>query len=161
MTDIDALVAYAKRELTSYPQLSRAETNALITALTTERAKVVALEAENAKLKADFDAAGNYIPHSQIDGDLRATKAEAARWRKVAGELAGALTPFQPAYEAFVRHVQTASVKGETGFERRASSGEIGDRAFELAFDEMTSITFDQLHAVDAALARFKQESGQ
>ena len=92
---------------------------------------------------------------------IAALEAEATRWREVARELAGALTPFQPAYEAFVRHVQTASVKGETGFERRASSGEIGDRAFELAFDEMTSITFDQLHAVDAALARFKQESGQ
>jgi hypothetical protein len=47
-----------------------------------ERTKVAALEAENAKLKADFDAAGNYIPHSQIDGDLRAAKAEAARWRE-------------------------------------------------------------------------------
>jgi len=50
----------------------------LIDALIAEREKVAALEAENAKLKADFDAAGNYIPHSQIDGDLRATKAKVA-----------------------------------------------------------------------------------
>lgn len=30
---------------------------------------------------ADFDPAGNYIPHSQIDGDLRAAEAEAERLR--------------------------------------------------------------------------------
>jgi ribosomal 50S subunit-associated protein YjgA (DUF615 family) len=51
MTDIDALIAYAKRELTSYPQLSRAETNALLDALTTEREKVAALYAEVERLR--------------------------------------------------------------------------------------------------------------
>jgi hypothetical protein len=31
----------------------------------------------------DFDMAGNYIPHSQIDGDLRAAKAKLDRTRDV------------------------------------------------------------------------------
>lgn len=43
---------------------------------------------------ADFDAAGNYIPHSQLDGDLRA--AESSRDAALArvGELEAALEPF-------------------------------------------------------------------
>jgi hypothetical protein len=32
----------------------------------------------------DFDMAGNYIPHSQMDGDLRATKAEIKRLKALA-----------------------------------------------------------------------------
>ena len=77
--------------------------------------------------------------------------AEAAAERALSDRLIEALKPFQPAYEAFVQHTQTTMVTGTTDFERRASAGEIEDRAFEIAYDEMASITFDQLDAVAAA----------
>ncbi|HMF76438.1 MAG TPA: hypothetical protein VK604_12310, partial [Bryobacteraceae bacterium] len=38
------------------------------------------------KHQRNFDQFGNYIPHSQIDGDLRAAKAEIERLRAVAPE---------------------------------------------------------------------------
>lgn len=38
------------------------------------------------KHHGDFDQFGNYIPHSQIDGDLRAAKAEIVRLRSAIGE---------------------------------------------------------------------------
>lgn len=41
----------------------------------------------NDKHSGDFDAAGNYIPHSQMDGDLRALQAENERLRKTATDL--------------------------------------------------------------------------
>ena len=79
MTDIDALIAEVQC-LSVYhqhwPYYSR-----LLDALTTERAKVAALEAEVERLGEDScEWADLFI----------AAKAEATRWREVAGECAGA-----------------------------------------------------------------------
>ena len=64
VTDIDVLIAYAKRELKSYPQLSRAVTNALIDAITTERAKIAALEEANGILEDALQEVGDDYPGS-------------------------------------------------------------------------------------------------
>lgn len=42
----------------------------------------------------DFDAAGNYIPHSQIDGDLRAAEARVTALEAEKAGLVAALVPF-------------------------------------------------------------------
>ena len=118
MTDIDALIAdlqavvsvlHDERLVVSANTVAQA-----VTALTTERAKVAALEAEVERLGEDScEWADLFI----------AAKAEATRWREVAGDLAGALG------EAF-------------------QHGEI-----------MTSER--RMNRCGAALARFKQESGE
>ena len=108
----------------------------LLEALTIERAKVAALEDENAKLKANLAAARNYIPHSHIDGDLRTDKTEAARWRGVAGELAATVT--------------------------FATDSLCFDLREMLEFgDHYNQAVVDAIGRLRAALTRFKQESGQ
>ena len=112
MTDIDALVAdlqavvsvlHDERLVVSANTVAQA-----VTALTTERAKVAALEAEVERLGEDScEWADLFI----------AAKAEATRWREVAGECAGAL--------------------------------------------EKIDDWFPDGNAARAALARYKQESGQ
>lgn len=52
---------------------------------------------------ADFDAAGNYIPHSQIDGDLRAAETRSAA-------LARALEEARPFVSQFEREVGWAEL---------------------------------------------------
>jgi hypothetical protein len=97
MTDIDALIAYAKRELTSYPQLSRAETNALLDALTAERARVVELEAACAAnlgigdMRLEMANAAIWELVSQRD----AAKAEAAASRALSDRLVLSLTKIE------------------------------------------------------------------
>lgn len=47
---------------------------------------LMAAEASLAELRSKFDAAGNYIPNSQIDGDLRAAEATIAALREALTE---------------------------------------------------------------------------
>lgn len=71
-----------------------------IDALTAERDRIADVAATYADFwdthHASIDAAGNYIPHSQIDGDLRAAEAECARLRVALREIAKDFDDFTP-----------------------------------------------------------------
>ena len=136
MTDIDALVVMLESvESEPYawsPPALRGVAMKAIAALTTERAKVAALEAEVERLNKALTyeqhrsgRQGTHGPgcHEWGPQHYECLKADATRWREVAGELAGALG------EAF-------------------QHGEI-----------MTSER--RMNRCGAALTRFKQESGQ
>ena len=149
MTDIDALIAEA-RDWQSRWDAGRvtAGTNVLIggllDALTTERAKVAALEKENAKFRTMLGGSTTLAEGLGIRVDavmhevalaaykqLEEAKAEAARWREVAGELAGA-------------------AKDMDGWEECLDPDACNLWAAERDFE-----------ALRAAVARFKQEADQ
>ena len=136
MTDIDALIAEARELFLIGIAPGGEETMAgrLLDALTVERAKVAALEAENAKFRTMLGGSTALAEGLGIRTDaimqevalaaykqLEEAKAQAARWREVAGELAGAL---------------------------------------EMAMTDLVTLPA-QWKFIRAALARFKQESGQ
>ncbi len=75
--------------------------------------------------------------------------------------LMAALKPFHAAYIALVETHCSFEVTGATAAERRFSDGEREDAAKEAAFEALTSITFDQLAAVDAALTARAAHTGE
>ena len=107
MTDIDALIAETRDWLDfveGSPLTGEKLAERLLDALTTERAKVAALEKENAKFRTMLGGSTALAEGLGIRVDavmhevalaaykqLEEAKAEVARWREVAGELAGAL----------------------------------------------------------------------
>ena len=150
MTDIDALIAEARELFLIGIAPGGEETMAgrLLDALTTERAKVAALEAENAKFRTMLGGSTALAEGLGIRTDaimqevalaaykqLEEAKAQAARWREVAGELAGALQRLG-SMEAFTVS-RTVNMPDDA--------------------ELMARINF----AEEAALTLFKQESGQ
>ena len=151
MTDIDALVAEANGYITAKFDNSPYEAKLLsgfIDALTTERAKVAALEKENAKFRTMLGGSTALAEGLGIRVDavmqevalaaykqLEEAKAQAVRWRDVAGKSMEALQRLG-SMEAFTVS-RTVNMPDDA--------------------ELMARINF----AEEAALARFKQESGQ
>ena len=146
MTDIDALIAETKALflIGIAPRGEETMVGRLLDALTTERAKVAALEAENAKFRTMLGGSTALAEGLGIRTDaimqevalaaykqLEEAKAQAARWREVAGELAGA-------------------AKDMDGWEECLDPDACNLWAAERDFE-----------ALRAALARFNQENGQ
>ena len=152
MTDIDALIAEATDFFNGRDwggvHLVHKYGNELINAITTERAKVAALEKENAKFRTMLGGSTALAEGLGIRVDavmqevalaaykqLEDAKAEAARWREVAGKSMEALQRLG-SMEAFTVS-RTVNMPDDA--------------------ELMARINF----AEEAALARFKQESGQ
>ncbi len=147
MTDIDALMAETRDWLDfveGSPLTGEKLAERLLDALTTEREKVAALEAENAKFRTMLGGSTALAEGLGIRTDaimqevalaaykqLEEAKAQAARWREVAGELAGA-------------------AKDMDGWEECLDPDACNLWAAERDFE-----------ALRAALARFNQENGQ
>lgn len=108
-----------------------------------------------------FDA---LIVSLELDGLTATAKARnRARAHLIAAAPAmrSALEPFLPAYEAYVETVRSFTVTGMTEAEQRFSVGERYDAAREAAFAALGSITFEQLAAVAAAIAKASGEAGE
>lgn len=85
-----------------------------------------------------------------------------ARLIAAAPEMLEALLPFLPAYQAYVDAMQNFVIDGETSAERRFSECERRDSASESAFEELAKVTFEQLAAVAAAIAKAEgREKGE
>ena len=169
MTDIDALIAYAKRELTSYPQLSRAETNALIDALTTEREKVAALEAEVkiAEAKGWQDAVScvqycnaNWHQNCRSEEERKALENAA---RELVNELVaaspgdwlGAEWKTAQDYSVIIAELETDAARWREV--ARELAGALGE-----AFQHGEIMTSERrMNRCGAALTRFKEENSQ
>jgi hypothetical protein len=129
-TDIDALIAEARDWQRRWSQRwvtpgTEVLVGNLIDALTTERARVVELEAFRNGYKDYFRKLQDSVEAERAK--VAALEAEVARWREVAGEMAGAFGETLAIAKDFVPVPLKAP-----GFKR-----------------------------ADAALARFKQESGK
>jgi len=81
------------------------------------------------------------------------SKADLQLWAS-APELLEALKPFEAAYHAYVAVMRGETGCGQTEAEQRFIAGEQRDTAREAAWDALASVTFDQLHAVHAAIAK-------
>jgi hypothetical protein len=145
MTDIDALIRQLELDAEDRGYFMPDQCRPIITALTTERAKVAALEADvkfwqerhdhiqdrrkidDAALQdlfcrahvaagypADDEDQSNdahigrlFIRHRYAFAKAVADQAESARWREVAGELAGAMQKAEPHLDAIICYAST------------------------------------------------------
>ena len=99
MTDIDALIAEALAEMTgvapTHADVRGSLIFRLLDALTAEREKVAAMEAEVERLQAIIDNWSLAEKLIEADKEIERLRAESTRWREVAGELAGAVEQAQ------------------------------------------------------------------
>ena len=167
MTDIDALIYECRALTNSGFGLCRSRAIDLLAALTTERAKVAALEAEVERLKTEnhyayggrpCDAKGGCLDRSTCGdcsepGAIELEQAEAARWREVAGDLAGAVEQAQGIFA----HCDVTSGCCMCGSPVASHSRVDGHGPVDQG-----EYSVDQWRPrADVALTRFKQESGQ
>jgi hypothetical protein len=114
----------------------------------------------SAALDLTHKCAERECPHfgQRTDRGCRCHQSEIEVARSLIVDLSAALLPFRAAYIAYTDTCRNWIGSGETSAERGFSDGERVDTAEENAHEAMAAITFEQLCAVDAALAKARGE---